>query len=171
MNNYVFILIISYVTAQRISELFISRRNEKFLKENGAVEHGKSHYKYIIVLHVFFIASLIAEYIIMHEYKSVTHFNYFLLILFLIIQILRFYTIYSLGKYWNTKILRIPGAPLVKNGAYRYMKHPNYMIVAAEILVLPLIFNCYITALVFSFLNLLVLSVRIRAENFALRQE
>lgn len=171
MNKYVFIIIISYVIAQRISELFLSGRNEKFLKEKGAVEYGKSHYKYIIVLHVFFIAALIAEYIITREFRNVTSLNYFLLMFFSVIQILRFYTIYSLGKYWNTKILRIPGVPLVKKGAYRYMKHPNYIIVAAEILVLPLIFGCYITALVFSVLNLLVLSVRIKAENNVLRQD
>ena len=74
----------------------------------------------------------------------------------------------SLGKFWNTKIYRIPNTSLVKKGPYKYLKHPNYLIVIAEILIIPLVFHLYLTALVFSVLNLIMLSVRIKEENKAL---
>jgi methyltransferase len=145
-------------------------RNEKYLRKNGAVEYGKSHYKYIVLLHTLFLISLAAEYLYNYFNKNTAEFNIFLLFLFIALQVFRFYTIYSLGKFWNTKILRIPGAPLVKKGIYKYVKHPNYFIVIMEIALIPLIFNCYYTALIFSTLNMMMLSVRIKAENEALKQ-
>ena len=169
MNIYTFIIIMFYVVIQRVSEMFISGRNEKLLRKNGAVEYGKSHYKYMVILHTLFLISVAAEYLINYSIRNVAEFNTFLLFLFLVLQVFRFYTIYSLGMYWNTKILRIPGAPLVKKGIYKYAKHPNYFIVVIEIALIPLIFNCYYTAVVFSILNLLILSVRIKAENEALK--
>jgi methyltransferase len=168
--KYVFIIMLFYIVAQRIMELVISRKNEKWMLSNGAVEYGRSHYKYIVVLHTSFIVSLITEYILVKDNNGFTEFNNFLLLLFSVLQVLRFYTMYSLGKYWNVKILRIPGTPLVKTGIYKYVKHPNYLIVAAEILIIPLILGCYFTAVIFSALNLLALSARIKAENFALKQ-
>lgn len=170
MNIYAFIIIMSFVLLQRVSELFISGRNEKFLRKNGAVEYGKSHYKYIVILHTLFLISVAAEYLFNYDYKNTAEFNILLLFLFIVLQVFRFYTIYSLGKYWNTRIFRIPGAPLVKTGIYKYLKHPNYLIVAAEILIIPLTFGCYFTAVLFSILNLIILSVRIKAENIALKQ-
>ena len=169
MNIYAFIIIMSYVVIQRFSELFISGRNEKLLRKNGAVEYGKSHYKYMVILHTFFLISVAAEYLFNYGYKNTAEFNIYLFFLFVVLQVFRFYTIYSLGMYWNTKILRIPGAPLVKRGIYKYVKHPNYFIVVMEIALIPLIFNCYFTAVLFSILNLFILSVRVKAENEALK--
>jgi methyltransferase len=159
----------SYTVLQRVSELFISGRNEKLLRKNGAVEYGKSHYKYMVILHTLFLISVAAEYLINYSSRNVAEFNILLLFFFIVLQVFRFYTIYSLGKFWNTKILRIPGVPLVKKGIYKYVKHPNYFIVVMEIALIPLILNCYYTAGLFSILNLLMLSVRIKAENEALK--
>ena len=90
------------------------------------------------------------------------------LALFLLVQPLRYWAIFTLGEYWNTRILVVPGAKLVRRGPYRYLRHPNYVVVVVEILTLPLIFGAWITALVFSVLNAALLSVRIREENRAL---
>lgn len=169
MNNYAFIITMSFTVLLRVSELFLSGRNEKLLRKNGAVEFGKSHYKYMVMLHTLFLISVAAEYLINYSSRNAAEFNFLLLFLFILLQVFRFYTIYSLGKYWTTKILRIPGTPLVKRGIYKFAKHPNYFIVVIEIALIPLIFNCYYTAVVFSILNLLMLSVRIKAENEALK--
>ena len=92
------------------------------------------------------------------------------LALFLLVQPLRYWAIFTLGEYWNTRILVVPGAKLVRRGPYRYLRHPNYVVVVVEILSLPLIFGAWITALVFSALNAVLLSIRIREENRALAE-
>jgi len=158
---YYFILLI---IAVRIFELFIARRNERWLRSEGAVEYGGEHYKYFIILHTGFFISLIAEYNL-SDYSGI---KYWAIILFLAVQILRISVFISLGKYWNTKILVIKGRELVRTGLYRYFKHPNYLIVILEFLLIPLSFGLYITLIVFSVLNLLLLRVRLREEEKAL---
>ena len=164
MIDKTFIIIISILIVQRIIELYISKRNEKWLLENGATEFGHSHYKYIVILHTLFIASLIINFF------SVQNKYFFILpfILVLILQIFRFWVIFSLGNYWNTKILRIPNSPLIKKGLYKYLKHPNYIIVICEILLIPLIFGLYITSIIFTILNAVILYKRLKIENEAL---
>lgn len=92
------------------------------------------------------------------------------LALFLLVQPLRYWAIFSLGPFWNTKILIVPGARIVGRGPYRYVSHPNYVVVVVEILMFPLIFGAWVTALVFTLLNAVVLYIRIREENRALRE-
>jgi len=89
---------------------------------------------------------------------------------FLLVQPLRYWAIFSLGDNWNTRILVVPGTKLVRRGPYRYLKHPNYLVVVMEILSFPLVFGAWITALVFSALNALLLYVRVREEDRALRE-
>jgi methyltransferase len=111
-----------------------------------------------------FIISLIAEY----DIVCPVSYSLFFLIAYFLLILLKVWVIASLGKFWNTKIYRAPSFPLVKKGPYKYIKHPNYVIVIGEIAVIPLIFNLYYTAAVFTILNLLMLSVRIKEENKAL---
>jgi methyltransferase len=144
-----------------MGEMILSRRNEAWLLQHGAIETGQRHYPVIIVLHVLFFASLIVEYSV----KQTITFNVFLLIPFFILQAAKIWIVFSLGKFWNTKIYRIPDAPLIKRGPYRYFKHPNYMIVVIEIAVIPLMFQLVYTAIVFSILNAIVLTIRIYEEN------
>jgi methyltransferase len=92
------------------------------------------------------------------------------LALFLLVQPLRYWAIFSLGETWNTRILVIPGAKLVRRGPYRFLRHPNYVVVVVEVLAFPLIFGAWITALVFSILNAILLYVRIKEENRALAE-
>ena len=160
----VFTLFISIVILLRIGELILSKRNEKWLLQNGAIEYGQKHYPLIVALHVFFIVSLIVEY----SMKRTVSCSFFLLVLYFLLLVLKAWIILSLGKFWNTKIYRIPNYPLIKKGLYRYFKHPNYMIVIIEIAVIPLIFHLYFTAVLFSVFNAIVLTVRIKEENRAL---
>jgi methyltransferase len=165
MLNEIFLFVTITVIIQRFIELFISHRNEKWLLKNGSVEFGKEHYKYIVLLHILFFVSMYIEFYLS---KNI-YFFLIPLILFLILQIFKIWLIISLGKFWNTKIFRIPGSPLIKTGLYKYFKHPNYFIVICEIFILPLIFGLYITSIIFSIFNAIALFVRIRTENEALK--
>jgi len=163
-----FYLVFGVVVIQRLVELIISKQNEKWLLANGAVEHGSSHYKYIVIMHICFFLSLLAEFNLSDRYKELNIINYSFLVFFILLQFGRVWVLASLGKFWNTKIFRIKGVELVKKGPYKFFKHPNYIVVILEILILPLIFNLYYTSIIFTVLNALMLSVRIKEENKAL---
>ncbi|MGQ7870581.1 isoprenylcysteine carboxyl methyltransferase family protein [Sunxiuqinia sp. sy24] len=160
----VFASFISFVILLRIAELILSKRNEKWLLQNGAVEHGKKHYPLIVFIHALFFLSIFIEYIL----RAPTSYSLILIISYFLLVALKAWIVLSLGKFWNTKIYRIPNFPLVTKGPYTYCKHPNYLIVIAEIAIIPLSFQLYYTAILFSILNALMLIVRIRAENKAL---
>jgi methyltransferase len=160
----VFIFFITFIVVLRIAELLLSKRNERWLLQQGAVEYGKKHYYLIVVMHVLFIISLLLEYDIIQPTQYSTSF----LVLYLVLLVLKAWVISSLGSFWNTKIFHISKYPLVKNGPYKYIKHPNYIIVIAEIAVIPLIFHLFYTAVIFTLLNAIILSVRIAEENKAL---
>ncbi|MCW3124193.1 MAG: isoprenylcysteine carboxyl methyltransferase [Flavipsychrobacter sp.] len=160
-----FIIFVSFIIALRIGELFLSNSNERWLLQNGAVEYGRKHYPFIVALHVLFLISLIVEY-----YGQSAHLcNNGLLAFYFLLLAFKAWVILSLGKFWNTKIYHIADLPLVKKGPYKYFKHPNYLVVIAEIAIIPLIFHLYFTAIIFSILNLVMLSVRIKEENKALQ--
>ncbi len=161
----VFILFISFVILLRIGELVLSKSNEKWLLRNGAVEYGKKHYPFIVALHALFIISVIFEY---SRQQNPTY-SLFFIIFYVVLLVFKTWVILSLGKFWNTRIYHIPNIPLIKKGPYRYFKHPNYLIVIAEIAVIPLIFNLYCTAITFSLLNSIMLFTRIKEENIALQ--
>ena len=156
-----FIIFISLFILQRLSELYIARRNEKWLLEQGAIEYGRSHYPFIVALHTLFIVSMIVEYILM-GYPLI---SWLFLTIFIAILSFKFWALSSLGKYWNTKIYRIPGVYPIKKGPYKFLKHPNYMEVVCEIAIIPLVFHLYYTAVIFTILNAAMLTVRINTEN------
>jgi methyltransferase len=160
-----FILFISFIVLLRIGELILSQRNEIWLLQQGAIEYGQKHYSYIVALHILFIVSLIAEY----STTQTATFSLFFLVLYLLLLAFKASVITSLGKFWNTKIYHISGFPLIKTGVYKYVKHPNYLIVIAEIAIIPLVFHLYITAFTFTLLNAIMLSVRIKEENKVLK--
>lgn len=162
----VFGFFVLFLLLLRLGELLLARRNEHWLLQHGAVEYGQKHYRYIVLLHILFFISLITEYVCFPtESYSIP-----LLALYFLVLAFKAWAILSLGKYWNTRIYRVPDAPLVRKGPYRFMKHPNYVAVIAEIALIPLIFHLYFTAIAFTLLNALMLSVRIREENKALRE-
>jgi methyltransferase len=156
-----FIIFISFFILQRLSELVIARKNEKWLLEKGAVEYGQSHYPFMIALHTLFVVSLITEFIL----KTQPPLNLLFLVIYIFVLSFKFWALSSLGKYWNTKIYRIPGVYPVKKGPYKFLKHPNYLEVVCEVAIIPLVFQLYYTAIIFSMLNAVMLTVRIRVEN------
>ena len=162
MNNYTwFFIFIGFVVLVRVIELLVSRRNETWLRQQGAIEYGQKHYPYIVALHSLFIASMIVEFFA----KGGTNFSLLFLIFFILLILFKTWTISSLGKYWNTKILRVPKSIFIKKGPYKYFRHPNYFIVICEIAVIPMVFGLYYTAILFTVLNGIMLSVRIKVEE------
>ncbi|WJY27839.1 MULTISPECIES: isoprenylcysteine carboxyl methyltransferase family protein [Sporosarcina] len=156
------------VVCQRLAELAVAKSNEKRMKAQGAYEVGARHYPAIVLLHTAFFVSLLLEVLIRKPPLSPVW--GLLLAVFLLTQVLRIWCLASLGKYWNTKIIILPGADVVMRGPYRFIRHPNYVIVATEILVLPLIFGAWITAILFTLLNIWMMSVRIPEEERALKE-
>lgn len=163
-----FLLFWSFLVIQRLAEVRIAKSNEKELRKKGAVEAGKDHYKWMVFMHVSFFVVFFLEVNVLKAAPP----SWWLIpfILFLIAQVIRIWAISSLGVYWNTKILLLPGAAVVAKGPYRFMRHPNYTVVSLELLVIPLIFGAYYTAILFTLLNILMLRVRIPAEEKALME-
>lgn len=152
---------------QRVLELFISTRNEKALKSQGAIEIGHSHFIYMKALHaVWPIACLVEAYFrgAPPSYAVMIFFGS----IFFVGQALRIMAISTLGKRWTVKILVLPGVPPVTKGIFRYLRHPNYLGVVLEIFSLPLIYGGWVSALIFSLLNAWLLRVRISREEKAL---
>ena len=156
------ILILAAVTLERGVELVIAERNTRRLKAAGAFEVGAGHYPLIVALHA---AWLLALWISAWDRPIQPTW----LGLFLLFQVLRVWVLATLGGRWTTRIIVLPGAPLVRRGPYRVMDHPNYLVVVGEIALLPLAFGLIELAVAFSVLNALVLILRIRTEDGALR--
>ncbi|MBB3460475.1 isoprenylcysteine carboxyl methyltransferase family protein [Rhizobium sp. BK377] len=156
------IALLTFVTAQRLSELVIARRNTMALFARGAREIAPDHYPYMVALHTGWLAGL-------WMLATGQAIQLFWFGVFMLLQVLRLWVLVTLGERWTTRIIILPGAPLVEGGPYRFFKHPNYMIVIGEIATLPLAFGMPLYALVFSLLNAAILTIRIRAENAALK--
>ena len=154
--------IMAFVTLQRLAELVIARRNTARLLARGAVEHGAGHYPAMIALHASWLAAL---WLTVGGRPA----NLVLLALFCVLQLLRVWVLSVLGPRWTTRIIVLPGAPLVARGPFRWISHPNYSVVIAEIAVLPLAFGLVWIALVWTLLNAAMLYVRVGAEARALK--
>jgi methyltransferase len=154
-------IILALVTLQRLGELVLARRNTAQLRARGAMEIGAAHYPLVVALHA---GWLIALWALGHDREV----NLALLAAFLVLQGLRVWVLATLRERWTTRIIVLPGEPLVAAGPYRFIAHPNYIVVAGEIAVLPLALHLPWVALIFSVLNADVLAIRIRAESRAL---
>ena len=154
--------IIFLVVLQRLGELVLANRNTRRLKAQGAVEIGASHYPLIVLLHT---AWLLAVLWLLPVGLEI---SWPWLAIFVLLQAARIWVIASLGPYWTTRIISVPGAPLVRRGPYRFVRHPNYLVVAGEILALPLAFHEIPVAIFFSLANAAILFWRIREEETGL---
>ena len=150
------------VAAQRLAELAWSQRNLRRLRRVGAVEHGRAHYPLIVALHVAWLAALL------YWVPPQTQPSLALVALYVALQFVRLWAIVSLGRYWTTRIITVPGAPLSRTGPYRWLKHPIYAVVVCEIALLPLAFGAWRIALGFTLVNLGLLAWRIRVEEAAI---
>ena len=168
MSTYlVFTILIGLVAIERIIELFISKRNLRWSFSQGGIEYGRSHYKYMVAIHVFLLAGSLVE--VWHFRPTLfSALNWTMLFMAIASQALRWWCIATLGKRWNTLVVIIPGIPVINAGPYRWFKHPNYVAVVLEGFALPMVGSAWRTAVIFTILNTFVLSARLRSENAAL---
>ncbi len=155
-------IVVLLVAAQRLGELVVAQRNTRRLLREGGREIGARHYPLFVLLHG---GWLVAMFLLVPSSAPV---SLPLLAIFVVLQLLRVWIVLTLGRYWTTRIVTVPGAPLVRRGPYRFLRHPNYVVVIGEIALLPLAFGAWQIALVFSILNLALLWHRIRIEDAAL---
>jgi methyltransferase len=155
------IILLALVTLERLAELWLARRNTKALVAAGALEFAPGHYPLIVLLHAFWLAGL---WLLGWDHAL----NPGWLAIFILLQVLRVWVLATLGPRWTTRIIVQPGLALVAKGPYRWISHPNYVVVVGEIAVLPLCLGLPWYALAFSIANAAVLTIRIRAENAAL---
>ena len=153
---------VGLVAAQRLGELALSARNAKALRRRGAVETGRRQYPLIVALHVAWLASLALL------VPAARRPDQLIIGLYVALQPIRIWAIVSLGPYWTTRVLTVPEAALVRRGPYRYLRHPIYAVVVAEIALLPLAFGAWRLAAIFSLANLGLLAWRIAVEDRAL---
>lgn len=156
--------ILAFVVLERLAELWYARANAVALKARGGVEVGAGHYPLLVAFHVAWLAALILF------VPGDAPVNFALLALFAALTAGRAWILATLGRYWTTRVITIPGEPLVRRGPYRFLRHPNYLMVAGEIAVLPLVFGAWEIALLFTALNLPLLAWRIRIEDRALAE-
>ncbi len=155
-------VVISFLIAQRLAELAWASRNTRRLLAQGAVEHGARHYPLFVVLHVGWLGALALAVPATAPVAPVW------LGLFVVLQVLRLWIIASLGPFWTTRIISLQDRPMVRRGPYRLLRHPNYAVVAVEIVAVPMMFGAWPLALGFGLLNLMLLAWRIRVEDSAL---
>ncbi|HEV2596685.1 MAG TPA: isoprenylcysteine carboxylmethyltransferase family protein [Sphingomicrobium sp.] len=153
--------ILALVTFERLAELWLAKRNTRRLLAMGAQEFAAGHYPLIVGLHAAWLVCL-------WWFALARSIQPFWLALFFLIELGRVWVLSTLAQRWTTRIIVLPDTPLVNRGPYRFADHPNYLVVIAEILVLPLVFGLWPIALIFSVLNGVLVAVRIRAEDRAL---
>jgi methyltransferase len=162
-----FTLLIVAVGLERLAELVVSKRNAAWSFARGGVETGQRHYVVMVVLHTGFLVGALVE-VWVRQPEFVPLLGWTMLALVVAAQALRWWCITTLGPQWNTRVIVVPGLPRVTGGPYRHLSHPNYLAVVIEGFALPLVHSAWITALVFTALNAVLLTVRLRVENQAL---
>lgn len=160
-------LLVVAVGVERLAELRLSVRHAAWAKERGGVETGQGHYPWMVLLHTGLLVGCVVE-VWVADRPFLPWLGWPMLALVLASQGLRWWCIATLGVRWNTRVIVVPGLPLVTGGPYRFLRHPNYVAVVVEGFALPLVHTAWVTATVFTVLNAWLLSVRIRCEDRAL---
>lgn len=155
------------VAAERLAELVVARRNARWSLARGGAESGRGHYPAMVVLHTALLVGCLVE-VQLADPPFHPVLGWSMAAVVVAAQALRWWCIQALGPRWNTRVIVVPGLPRVTGGPYRWLRHPNYVAVAAEGLALPLVHGAWVTALVFTVLNAALMAVRIRCEDGAL---
>ena len=162
-----FTVLVALVGLERLAELVVSKRNAAWSFEQGGFETGRGHYPAMVVLHTGLLVGMLVEaWVVQPDVSPVL--AGVMLVLAVASQGLRWWCIRTLGRRWNTRVIVVPGLPLVRSGPYRFLSHPNYVAVVVEGVALPLVHAAWVTALVFTVLNAALLTVRLRVESTAL---
>ena len=154
--------LMAFVIASRIFELILSNKNTKRLINEGGTEYYKSHYKFIVAFHFIFVLFFLVKSF------TVTNINLLYLYVFCVVQIVRYRIIYELGKYWTTRII-VVNKPLIKTWMFRYFRHPNYIVVFLEVILISLFFNDFFSLILFTTINFILICIRIFYEEKANR--
>ncbi|WP_433431528.1 isoprenylcysteine carboxyl methyltransferase family protein [Nonomuraea sp. CA-141351] len=162
-----YLVLIGLVVLERLAELVVARRNLAWARSRGGVEYGRRHFPWIVLAHVALLAAAPTEVWLLGR-PFVPLLGWPMLAVVVLAQGLRWWCVRTLGRQWNTRVVVVPGLPLVHSGPYRWLRHPNYVAVVAEGLALPLVHSAWLTALAFTAANAVLLSVRIHVENAAL---
>jgi methyltransferase len=163
-----YLVLLAAVALERLGELVVSRRHERVLRGRGAVEAGAAHYPAMVAVHVAMLGGAAAE-VLLCRRPFLPALGWPMLAVVAATMALRYWVVATLGERWATRVLVLPGTPLVAGGPFRFLRHPNYLAVALEVVALPLVHTAWVTALVCGIANLGVLGVRIRVEDAALR--
>jgi methyltransferase len=168
MNLSMFHALVTFLVVLRGIELVVAAHNGRWARKQGGIESGRRQYPIIVGMHVLFYVSLVVE----HDFisRGWSAFWPLWLVLLGLAEAFRIWTMVSLGRFWNTRIIVIPGQKPVVKGPYRFLRHPNYLVVAIEFLLIPVLCGAYLTAIFFSAANALVLRTRIRKEEQAMQQ-
>ena len=162
-----FVVVVGLVALERLAELVVSRRNAAWSLARGGREYGRGHYPAMVVLHSgFLVAMLVEAFVRRPEVPTVLAWS--MLALVVTSQALRWWCILTLGPRWNTRVIVVPDLPAVRTGPYRVLAHPNYVAVVVEGIALPMVHAAWITAVTFTVLNAILLTVRLRVEDAAL---
>ncbi|WP_214401129.1 isoprenylcysteine carboxyl methyltransferase family protein [Pseudonocardia lacus] len=168
MSALVYTLFVLAVGVERLAEMVVSTRHARWAMARGGVETGRGHYPVMVVLHTALLAGCVAEvWLAPRQFTPAP--GWTMAALVLACQGVRWWCIAALGPRWNTRVIVVPGLPLVTSGPYRYLSHPNYAVVVVEGAALPLVHGAWLTAAVFTVANAALLTVRLRAERRALR--
>jgi methyltransferase len=168
VSEVLYTVLVGLVAVERLAELVVANRNMAWSLERGGRESGFAHYPFMVVLHTGLLAGCLLEVWLGHRSFQAA-LGWPMLALVVGSQALRWWCIRTLGRQWNTRIVVVPGMPRIADGPYRLFSHPNYVAVVVEGFALPLVHDAWLTAVVFSGLNAVLLTVRIRAEDVALR--
>jgi methyltransferase len=163
----VYYLLILAIGIERLVELIVSKRNARWAFAHGGEEFGRGHYPVMVALHTALLLGCVGEVWALHR-PFIAWLGWPLLALVALSQALRWWCVATLGHRWNTLVIVVPQAPLVRRGPYRWLRHPNYVAVVVEGVALPLVHTAWLTAACFTLANALLLTVRIRVENAAL---
>jgi methyltransferase len=168
VSEVLFTVLVALVALERLAELVVSNRNAAWSLAQGGIETGQRHYPVMVVLHTALLVGALAE-VWVRRPGFDPLLGWSMLALVVASQALRWWCIATLGRRWNTRVIVVPGLALVARGPYRFLPHPNYVAVVVEGFALPLVHSAWVTAVVFTVCNAVLLTVRIRVENAALR--
>jgi methyltransferase len=163
----VYYLLVAAIGCERVAELVVARRNARWALARGGSEFGRNHYPVMVALHTALLIGCAAEVFALHR-PFIAWLGWPMLAVAVLSQALRWWCITALGRRWNTRVIVLPDAPLIRRGPYRWLHHPNYVAVVAEGLALPLIHSAWLTAVLFTSANAVLLRTRITVENSAL---